>query len=436
MPISHPAGRIAALALLAAAGLAVALACAAPATAAPPSVLLITADDLGLQLSGYGDTIVSTPNIDQIGTEGVRFANAYVTQSSCSSSRSSIFTGSYPHQNGQIGLAHLGFSMDAAYPTLSSILRASGYRTGVIGKVHVNPSTAFAWDYNPPYPTWPNETRDVHRVAAAARSFLDATPATRPFFLKVSFLDPHDPWIDQVLGQPPVPILPGQITVNTWTGAPVREADKPAYAAYYNAVRRVDIGVGLLRSLLAEKNRLDTTLIVFLGDNGGGPVQGGKMDVFENGLRVPLLIRHPGVGRPGQVRTELVSTVDLLPTILGAAGVPVPDGTRAMMTEGRSLLPIIRGETVPWRRYLFAEMNYHTPELYLPCRTVRDARYKLMHCYPPVVRGVGGFMLFDLRLDRLERTNRIADPALAAVRDRLMRALSAWQTRTADTLPH
>lgn len=401
------------------------------AAARAPNIVLITADDLGLQLSGYGDTTVETPNIDSIGKDGVRFQNANVTQSSCSSSRSSMFTGTYPHQNGQVGLAHLGFTMNEAYPTVASLLHAARYRTGVIGKVHVNAPSAFAWDFQPDYKTWPERTRDVRRVADTARQFIMA--ASAPFFLKVSYLDPHPPLIDQVLGVPPAPILPRQITTNAWTGKPVPVAEKAACAAYYNAVKRLDIGVGMLLSVLAETGVADNTLVLFLSDNGGGPVQGGKMDIYENGIRVPFLARFPLTGRSAQVRSELVSTVDILPTILEAAGVLSAPPTQEQITAGgRSLLPLIRGESVAWRQYLFAEMNYHSPELHRPSRSVRNSRYKLIHSYPPLERGVNGIMLYDLKTDRLETRNLAADPAYSAIRDRLAAELAGWQARTDD----
>lgn len=436
LPIRTGVGRVAiGLAVLFAGVLGAALTAGTGlATAAPPNILLITADDLGMQVNAYGDKTQPTPNIDRIGREGVRFTNAYVTQSSCSSSRSSIFTGTYPHQNGQIGLQHWGFAMAEPYPTLSSILHAAGYRTGVIGKVHVGPANAFWWDFRSPYETWPYGTRDVRLVRREAKRFL-ATVGSRPFFLKVSLLDPHDPYIDQVLGLPAVPLLPSQIGINTWSKQPVPDEFKPMVAAYYNALRRADIGVGLLLSLLVEHGKRDNTMVIFLSDNGGGPVQWGKMDAFEAGLRVPMAIRYPAIGKAGQVRHELVSTVDLLPTILQAAHVACPAITAAMNTEGRSLLPIIRGETPAWRQYLFAEMNYHTPDMYVPIRTVRDSRYKLMHAYPPLVRGHDGLLLFDLQNDSHEHHDLATDPAHQATLQRLLTVLEGWQTATHDFLP-
>jgi arylsulfatase A-like enzyme len=118
-------------------------------SAEPPNVLLITADDLGNQLSCYGDERLKTPRLDALASQGVRFTRAYVTQSSCSSSRASLLTGLYPHQNGQYGLAHLGFSMHPGQENLPALLKAAGYRTGIIGKLHVEPAAEFPFDWRP-----------------------------------------------------------------------------------------------------------------------------------------------------------------------------------------------------------------------------------------------------------------------------------------------
>ncbi|MFO1127818.1 MAG: sulfatase [Rhodospirillales bacterium] len=404
------------------------------ANADQPNVILITLDDAGMQLSSYGDHTIETPNLDRIASDGVRFTQGYVAYSSCSSSRSAMFTGLYPHQNGQIGLTSAGFSMSEAFPTIPSILRNAGYRTGVIGKVHVQPKQAFSWTYQSPYLKWQWGTRDVVQVASEASKFF--TASSQPFFLKVSYLDPHLPRTDQILGIPPTDQLvhASDIRVNTWTGKTVTStASEEDIATYYNCIKRIDIGVGMLLDALAAAGKADNTLIILLGDNGGGAVQLGKADIYESGLRVPFIVRYPREGRPGQVRDELVSAVDILPTILDAAGVAVPEPTKSMMTEGSSLMPIIRGEAVPgWRRYLFAEMEYHNTSLFKPSRAVRDERYKLIRSYPPLNRGVGNLMLFDLANDRLEKTNLVANPSYSDVRDRLLDELSAWQARSDD----
>jgi len=119
----------------------------ANAAGAPPNVLLIISEDNGPQLGCYGDPYARTPNLDKLASQGVRFERAYITQAGCSQSRSSILTGLYPHQNGQIGLATWGFRMYRAdTPNIPRSLKAAGYRTGKIGKLHINPESAFPYD--------------------------------------------------------------------------------------------------------------------------------------------------------------------------------------------------------------------------------------------------------------------------------------------------
>ena len=114
-----------------------------------PNILLITSEDNGPHLSCYGDPYVRTPCLDKLAADGIRFTNAYVTQAGCSPSRASIFTGLHPHQNGQIGLAtHYLRMYRKDIPNIFRSFKSAGYRTGVIGKIHVNPESAFPLDYH------------------------------------------------------------------------------------------------------------------------------------------------------------------------------------------------------------------------------------------------------------------------------------------------
>ena len=127
----------------------VAMLTAVPALAERPNILLIVSEDNGPELGCYGDPYARTPNLDQLASEGVRFNRAYVAQAGCSQSRASVLTGLYPHQHGQIGLATWGFRMYREdTPNLPRSLKAAGYRTGIIGKLHINPESAFPFDFH------------------------------------------------------------------------------------------------------------------------------------------------------------------------------------------------------------------------------------------------------------------------------------------------
>ncbi len=401
------------------------------ATPGRPNILLITADDLGNQLSCYGEKRIQTPHLDGLAAEGVRFANAYVAQSSCSSSRAALLTGRWPHQNGQYGLAHLGFRMHSGQKNLPALLKAAGYRTGIIGKLHVQPAAEYPFDWMPAKEKMAaGPTRNVRWVAAQSRQFFaDAKKSGQPFFYYVNYFDPHGPYtpnISQVGGLPERPLSADDVEPLP-LGAKTPEARRQVTAIIYNTILRVDAGVGLLLDELKTAGFAENTVVIFVGDNGA-TVRHGKTTSYEPGVRVPLMIRWPGTAKAGEVRGELVSTIDILPTVLAAAGVSVPPEV-----EGRSLTALWGGASTPWREFLFTEMTFHQPNQFAPQRTVRDGRYKLLLNLAPRA-DQAQVELFDLRNDPEESRNLADDQGLSSTRSRLERALREWRERTGDPL--
>ena len=245
-------------------------------------------------------------------------------------------------------------------------------------------------------------------------------------------------------------------------------------ADYYNCLSRLDHLVGELLDALERSGKARDTLIVYLGDHGADFLRG-KRTCYEGGVRIPLLVRWPGQARP-QVREELVSTVDLLPTLLAAAGAPPVPGA-----AGRALQPLLAGGPAPWRTHLFTEWHTHAAAAnYHPQRAVRDDRYKLIENLLPgvvnpdyadtirkleadaVERGEDGFRggiaravetavpavragyavmerppryeLYDLREDPHEFRNLAESPAHAAILADLAGRLDAWRRETGDPL--
>ena len=176
--------------------------------------------------------------------------------------------------------------------------------------------------------------------------------------------------MDRFEGIPEILVEPSEKTV-----LPFQRIDTPEQrrrvAGYYNEVRRVDFGVGLLLDVLDRKGHSSDTLVILTGDHGP-PFDRGKTTVYEGGLRVPFLVRWPGVSAPAR-STAMVSTVDILPTIVDATGAPA-----AVEMEGISLRPVVENPEADWREYLFAEFHLHGPP-WFPRRAVRDDRYKLIH---------------------------------------------------------
>lgn len=395
-----------------------------------PNVLLVTADDLGCNLSCYGEKRITTPKLDALAAEGVRFQNAYVAQSSCSPSRAALLTGLWPHQNGQVGLSHLGFRMQQGLPNLPALLKAAGYRTGIIGKLHVEPAADFPFDWMPKEKMAALPTRNVQWVAAESRLFFASAKAARqPFFYYVNFFDPHGPFTketDQVNGLPAEPLAADDIVDPLPLPTPNKDRLRLATARLLNTILRVDAGMGLLLDELKAAGCADNTLVIFVGDNGLAMPRG-KTTCYEGGVRVPMILRWPGVVKP-QVRQETVSLLDLMPTVLGATGVPAPKNL-----VGTALQPLLFDEPAPWREFLFTEMNFHTPDMFNPQRTVRDPRFKLLLNLAPA-KGQEGVELFDLQKDPGETRNLAGDPAHAETRQRLEAALEAWRQKRADPL--
>jgi len=432
MNVRHAIAPLAGLAVLA----------AAAAAAQRPNLVLVTADDMGFQLGCYGDPVVTTPHMDRLAREGLRFTRGYVTQASCSPSRSSMLTGLYPHQSGQIGLAHLGYSMRPDVPTMPTLLKRAGYRTGIIGKLHVAPEAAFDFDFKE---TNTADTRDMAKVRAKCEAFVGADPR-RPFFLMLNFFDPHDPHLQDVNGSPRAKIAAEQAREYPFLGTNA-PAMRQRVAEFATCVNRVDEGIGVLMEILRGRGLDSNTVVVVLGDNGP-PLPRAKVTSFEAGVNVPFLAWAPGRIAP-RVGDELVCTTDLLPTFLELAGAPAPGGL-----PGRSLLPAFRGAPPGWRATLATEYTTHEPRNLNPQRSLRDARYKLTTTllldpafrwpdgidpeeYRKVQRkaATGEFLeLYDLQADPHEFTNLAGRAELRDVQERLSAELRRWREATQDPL--
>ncbi len=349
------------------------------------NALLITADDLGIQLSCYGDPIANTPHIDALAARSTRFETAYVSQASCSPSRSTMFTGLYPHGNGHYGLANanVGFRVHEALidDLLPNVLKRAGYRTGIIGKLHVDPEEHFAFDLNTKEGFG---QRDIRKQLQFAREFLEAD-SEQSWFLMFNLFDPHvqrdrlpdgsrSPQYlpDQVQGIPETLLSADDVPAWPWQGIDTPE-QRTKIAGYYNCVHRIDVAIGKLMEILKETGHDDNTLIIFLGDHGP-PFTRGKTSCYEAGLRVPFIVNWPGISKP-HVSDRLVGSIDIYPTILEAAGI-----NESASLHGRSLKPVLQDpNTRSWRDTLVAEFHYHGASPFFPRRAITDGRYKLIH---------------------------------------------------------
>ena len=361
-----------------------------------PNVLLIVSEDNGPELGCYGDRFAKTPHLDQLAEDGILFRQAFVPQAGCSQSRASFLTGLYPHQHGQFGLATWGFRMYRAdTPNLTRSLKEAGYRTGIIGKLHINPASAFPFDMHEI--TSANFQRtQLSDYAKHAKEFIDAGEG--PFFLSVNYPDAHRPWITQVDGLPKHPQTKHDVKVLDYIGIDSSEF-RELVADHYNCMSRLDSLVGELLQVLDQSGTADNTIVIYIGDHGADMLRG-KRTCYEGGLRVPMLMRWPNHIDP-QVRDELVSTLDLMPTLLKATGAQPVEGL-----PGAELQPLFRSGSPRWRTHYFAEYHTHAAAPnYFPQRSVRSDRYKLIESLLPDTIHPD----YDITIEKLQASNRGQD---------------------------
>jgi len=440
-----------------------AVASAGLATAADAhGVLLLIGDDHGLEVGAYGDPVARTPHLDRLAARGTRFTNAFATVSSCSSSRAVMLTGLHTHQNGQYGLAHAVHNQHTFdwVETLPALMRKAGIRTGIVGKKHVKPDALYPFDVEVAGPPLAGN-RNVAAMAAAAGEFLRGS-AGRPFFLVMGYSDPHREFQGRSAfpGVSAVPAVdPARVPVPRFLpDLPEVRAD---LADYYESVARLDAGVGLVLEELRKAGREGDTLVVYLSDNGI-PFPGAKTNLYDAGIRLPLIVASPAAARRGVVSRAMVSWTDLAPTLLdwmGAAG-PAHYGL-----TGRSWFPILEQEDPAGWDEVYASHQLHEIHMYYPMRAVRSRQYAYIRNLAPEreyplakdildspswkailaggvkdlgVRGLDAALhrpaeeLYDVTRDRDQVRNLAADPAFDSVLADMRRRLEAFADRTND----
>lgn len=423
------------------------------------NIVLMIGDDHGLELGCYGHPVIKTPSLDRLAAEGTRFASAFAAVSSCSPSRSTLYTGTYVHANGMYGLAHAdhNFHSYAKMESLPTALQAAGYRTAVIGKLHVQPENVYPFEQLP----CPGGARNVIRMAEQVKEFL-ADPGPKPFLLVVGFVDPHRAAKGfandaTYAGVREVKYDPADMVVPPFL--PDTPEVRSELAEYCQSVSRMDQGVGAILDAIETTGHKSNTLVVYLSDNGI-PWPGAKTTLYEPGIHLPLLVSSPAQSQRGGVCNAMVSWVDVAPTMLEWAGVKPPKSM-----AGRSFLQVLDEENpAGWDR-VFASHVFHEVTMYYPVRMIRTRKYKyLLNIAHPLEypfasdlwgseswqgvlrrkddrygrRSVEALLhrpaeeLYDLQADPDEARNLAADPAHADVLREMRRDLKAWQERTGD----
>ncbi len=413
-----------------------------------PNILLITADDLGWKDMGcYGHPDIQTPNLDALAGDGVRFTNAFVASPSCSASRASIITGQAPHSVGVLGLTHrhVQYQMDANILTMPQVLKDNGYFTGIHGKWHVaafKPAELFGYQLR----------MSIMKIkdTAKAKWFISAN-RDRPFYLELNFMQTHRLDDGTFKMHKDFPVDPDSISVPDYWCLPNWRSIREDVARYYSQAARMDHMIGDILSHLDSLGLAENTLVIFVSDNGP-PYPGCKTTCYDRGIGTPLILRWPAGLPAGEDREELVSTVDLMPTCLEAAGLRVPP-----MVQGSSLLPLAAGDAGDFRHEVFAEVTYHL--LFTPMRAIRTSKYKYIENLNSTPTGLDQNKrfewaqkvaelpdqkccvprppeeLFDLEKDPHEQNNLAESDEHADVKKDLIKRLHAWRERTDDPYP-
>lgn len=334
-----------------------------------PNILLIVSEDNSPDLGCYGNDIVHTPHLDQLAQDGFRFVNAYTTNAVCSPSRSSIFTGLYPHQNGQFGWATHHYAMYEGIRVLPDYLKEAGYATACIGKIHVNPEDIFNFDFTGIQESnFAKEKMDQY--AAKAVEFTSSI-GDKPYFMMVNYPDAHLPFQNDVEGLPTVKVDRNRINSTLSFVGVNSERLFDETERYYNCMNRLDESIGMLLDSLGD---LSNTVVIYLSDHGA-QFSRGKLTNYEGGLKVPFIVHWPDrYPVQNEVRDELISVVDILPTVMEIAGIEKPD-----FLPGKSLIGLLDNPNQEWRSYLAAEGEGSSPVFYFPRRSIRNHSFKLIH---------------------------------------------------------
>lgn len=422
------------------------------------------ADDQAQSCLGYaGNKVIRTPNMDRLAAEGVWFENAFVTTAICCSSRASILTGQYMRRHG-ITDFHKPLSAKAFAQSYPVLLRKAGYRTGYLGKFAVGwpnedirhlslPADQFDYWYGFPQvfgfeQKINGKSRYLTNVITdKAINFLRTNPADQPFCLTVAFKEPHGPYdyFDpdfpnpyEDLTIPPAKTLTrdayekvprfirhslnGTGDRSGWLENP--QSYQKSLRTVYSLISRMDLAVGHIISALRRLGLDDNTIIIWASDHGsflGAHGLRGKWLMYEESIRIPLIIRDPRQGAGGRRRSveQMALNIDLAPTMLDFAGVPIPE-----QMQGKSLAPIVGGSDQTLRDHWYYEHFYEHHGNIRPTEGVRTRKWKYVR-FPkenPVYE-----QLFDLSNDPYELKDLARDADHEAMLRRLRRRCDAYR---------
>jgi arylsulfatase A-like enzyme len=460
------------LVLVAGAAHAQAPAAPAPGATRPNIVFIMTDDHAAHAISAYGSKVNTTPNLDRLAREGALFTSVFATNSICTPSRATILTGQYSHLNG----VTMFNRFDSARMTVARLLQQGGYHTAMIGKWHLgsDPVGFDTWeifpgqgDYvDPVLYTATSEKKYTGRYATdvvtdLALDFIATRPAGKPFFLMLHHKAPHRPWTpnaehgahfstrtipepatmwDDYQGrtdalrenkQRLVDLTPADVKQEPPAGLAGDALTRWKYQRYMQdylaTVQSVDDNVGRVLDALDKAGLGRDTIVIYTSDQGFFLGDHGLFDkrfMYEESIRMPFLVRWPAALKPGTRVDAMGLNVDFAPTFLDAAGLPPsPD------MQGRSLVPVLRGQTPPdWRSSMYYRY-YHDPGHHNTRAHygVRTKTHKLIYFWKK-----DQWELYDLVKDPQEMHNLYGQPAQASLTARLKTELARLKKDAKD----
>ncbi|HZG23749.1 MAG TPA: sulfatase [Chitinophagaceae bacterium] len=330
-----------------------------------PNIILFIADDLGVNdIEPYGNKVIKTPNLARLSGESLRFLNAFATSPTCAPSRSSMFTGLMPVRHGAHG-NHGG--VKEGTKSLPYYLKPLGYTVSIAGKLHVGPDEVFDFERIPNtnvpesgHEKKPGLNYDLN--LAPVDSFLSAQGKGKPFMLIVADHSPHVIWPEKA------GYKPGDVDI------PAKHIDtketRASRARYYTDVTKMDGNLGRVINSLEKSGLSENTILIFTADQGPQwPFA--KWSLYDDGIKVPLIIRWPGKVNKGGKTDVMVSLADLLPTMVDAAGGKAPSDI-----DGKSFLALLSGTEYTSQEYVFATHTGDGMTNRSPARMLRTSRYK------------------------------------------------------------
>ena len=416
-----------------------------------PNILMIICHDIGQHCGCYGAG-VETPNMDAIANDGVCFTNYHCSAAQCSPSRGSIYTGKYPHNNGLVGLAHIGWEYNPGEKTMQMHLQEAGYTTHLFGTQHETGKDPL----NLGYDTIEAKGGQAKQMSAAVAQWLKEKAQSgddQPWFACMGTGEPHRPYRRE--GYP----RDNEETLQVQHWLPDRPGIREDIAGLNGLVWVLDEAVGEARAALEESGLAENTLLIFTTDHGTAMPRA-KGACYDPGTKTALMVHMPGRFEGGAVHDELLTNCDFLPTMMEFVGGPEPGGI-----DGRSFLGLLDGadatsrvptgaEYAP-RDDIYLEMTYH--DKYNPMRAIRTNEHKYIRnfgdrplVYLPldVWNGPAGEemrdeyygtrrpaeQLYDLKKDPLEMNDVAGDPAYAEVLATLRARVHDWMHETNDRL--